>query len=1289
MRKTRIVRLLFFTTLFLCGQNAYGINKEFGFIEKTIVVGESVDIDPGEYFRNREVIWRSYLIPGYNPNYYYIDFDKTAFIAEQNDGNRDYGKGKLKAIKVGDYDVTCPMGMYEYYDKNRKTKVQGSRDYVTFKIHVLSDNVTLEAKNYTREYGADNPEFDFETTSGTLKSGRPTISCSADKTSPVGTYNIVITKGGVGNTDVTLVNGKLTITKAPLEINGGDYVKKQGDENPTFTPIYTGFVNGETETVLTRPVSISTTATKSSPVGSYPVKVSGAAAQNYDITYTNGTLNIVDKTLDVVIGGFSYTINATRGTAELTAAPNNCKGDVVLPSKVSYTEKGKTIRYPLKSIGNGAFKGRTKLRTIVIPEGVTSIGDEAFYGCEGLKGVTIPSTISPKADNSAMLGENTFMNCPGLKKIVSYITDPRDSKSSFNYGQTLNDKSIWLYVPAGTESAYKEEWLFQRVYALNTDKIAIGDYYYTLNNKNRTAEICGINEILYSWSSLDYCSIDEMQIPSKITYNNYTYKVTSINLNLGLRYKFGSINIPEGITDIAFFIIAPRESSIVSMAIPNSAKNLNIGNGEPVKVESIHIKDMKTWCNLTLPYNYKTSPWDLGAKLYLNGKEVKGEVVIPWGVKAIPNYCFQGYKSLTSVQIPSTVTSIGYHAFKGTGLTSVKLPNSITELSGAFYKCEDLKSVVFVEGTQLKKIGTYAFCGCSALTNVNIPNGVTDIYGEAFADCLNLTAVTIPSSVTRIGWGAFSNSVTKVYITDLDAFSKIQTEGNGRLSKPFTNGYHLYLNGDLVTEVDIPEGVSEISAVYVDILDIEKVTIPASVADWKAGFRRSSVKQIISNAPTPPNIEPIQFASTEQVAEVRAASEESEYCWPFEATDKNSSNMIVPFGSGEIYKANEFTGQFQISVGNSVQTSDGYTYKYNGETMEIKKAPEELAGDVIIPDETPQIGGKTYAVTSIGERAFYGREQMTSVTIPASIKSIDDEAFSSCWGYDGTGLAHVYFEEGSLLESIGSCAFETCAMLETINIPSCVSSIGEYAFVNCETLSSTINIPAGIGKIEMGAFKYCSELTDVTIPSSVTSILGAAFSGCEKLSAIEIPIGVKDIGQEAFSDCISLTEIVIPEGVEHIGSEAFRNCENLRSVSIPSTIKMSLDNDTPMCYETGPNAFDGCSNLMEITSYIKNPQTGPNDSFTAEQKESATLIVPYGSIASYKEYWGFKNIKGSVIPGDANGDGKVNMTDVNVVKDYIITGKTEGFYFNNADANGDNVVNAADIVKIINIIEKQ
>ena len=135
-------------------------------------------------------------------------------------------------------------------------------------------------------------------------------------------------------------------------------------------------------------------------------------------------------------------------------------------------------------------------------------------------------------------------------------------------------------------------------------------------------------------------------------------------------------------------------------------------------------------------------------------------------------------------------------------------------------------------------------------------------------------------------------------------------------------------------------------------------------------------------------------------------------------------------------------------------------------------------------------------------------------------------------------------ELGSSVTSIGDYAFQYCYSLSSITIPDSVTSISDYAFGECYILSS-ITIPDGVTSIGGYTFRYCYSLSSITIPDGVTSIGDYAFFGCYSLSSITIPDSVTSIGNYAFRHCRILSSITIPDGVTSIGNYAFYNCYGL------------------------------------------------------------------------------------------------------------------------------------------------
>ena len=207
------------------------------------------------------------------------------------------GEGKIMSLLLNPIAEGVPIGSYTIRLKDIKfatadmtEKYTGIDTQCTF--HVKSDAATtFIANSYTREYGEANPTFEY-TVEGEAVSGEPEIVCDATILSPAGEYPIIIKVGTVDGESVAYANGVLTITKAPLTIKAGTYSRKQGEENPEFTLTYEGFKNGETEAVLTTMPKVTCAATVASKAGEYAVVVSGAEAQNYEMTYVNGTLTV-------------------------------------------------------------------------------------------------------------------------------------------------------------------------------------------------------------------------------------------------------------------------------------------------------------------------------------------------------------------------------------------------------------------------------------------------------------------------------------------------------------------------------------------------------------------------------------------------------------------------------------------------------------------------------------------------------------------------------------------------------------------------------------------------------------------------------------------------------------------------------------------------------------------------------------------------------------------------------------------------------------------------------------
>jgi hypothetical protein len=251
----------------------------------------------------------------YSPDLARIPENTTLSMAKQEDGSYRFITAAMKAnpivgtsggivtVKVTASETLAIGSQTGFFRKVKLSKTDGTGNIYTemsFPITVLEPSA-VKAKSYERMYGEANPEFEFDVEGGVLD-GTPEISCEATATSPVGIYDIIVKRGTETNYNVTYTKGTLTITKAPLTIKAGEYTRQQGEENPEFTLTYEGFKNDENEEVLKKMPEVICEADKDSEAGEYKVTVSGAEAQNYEITYKDGKLTVTAPEHTIIKG---------------------------------------------------------------------------------------------------------------------------------------------------------------------------------------------------------------------------------------------------------------------------------------------------------------------------------------------------------------------------------------------------------------------------------------------------------------------------------------------------------------------------------------------------------------------------------------------------------------------------------------------------------------------------------------------------------------------------------------------------------------------------------------------------------------------------------------------------------------------------------------------------------------------------------------------------------------------------------------------------------------------------
>ena len=576
-----------------------------------------------------------------------------------------------------------------------------------------------------------------------------------------------------------------------------------------------------------------------------------------------------------------------------------------------------------------------------------------------------------------------------------------------------------------------------------------------------------------------------------------------------------SVVIEAGVTSIGNWAFSWC-SSLTSVTIPDSVTR--IGN------------DAFSWCisleSMTIPDSV-TSIID-GTFYECRSLE---SVTIGNSVTSIGNWAFYDCSSLESVTIPNSVTSIGGSAFEDcSSLTSVTIGNSVTSIGGgAFYDCSSLESVTIPDS--VTSIGEYAFYGCSSLTSVEIPSSVTSIQNDAFHGCISLTSVTIPDSAKNIRYSAFygCRNIKNVYYNG-DVGSWLGINFEGETSNPCYYGSNLYFNGELATDIVIPDSVTSIgSYAFRGCISLTSVTIPDSAKNirYSAFYGCRNIKNVYYNG------------DVGSWLGINFEGETSNPCY---------------------YGSNLY---------------------FNG----------ELATDIVIPDSVTSIGSYAFygcisltsvtipnGVTSIGYYAFSYCRSLESVTIPDSVTGISDFAFLRCYSLLNVAIPNS-------VRYIGWEAFAYCRSLERVEIPDSVTNIGESAFLGCSNLTS-ITLSNNLENIGDRTFYGCSSLNNIELPSSVTSVGNSAFSNCNSLNSVKMPNTVRSIGYNAFENCTSLTKMSIPKSVTSIGRDTFSNCGSLTSVTIPDSVMSIDDSAFNGCGALTDIAFGGTKDAWRKVGYV-------------------------------------------------------------------------------------------------------
>lgn len=657
-------------------------------------------------------------------------------------------------------------------------------------------------------------------------------------------------------------------------------------------------------------------------------------------------------------------------------------------------------------------------------------------------------------------------------------------------------------------------------------------------------------------------------------------------------------------------------------------------------------------------------------------------------VKSIGENAFKDKSYLTEVTIPEGVTGIGSYAFAGTGLEQVVLPESLTTIgSYAFYQ-SDLEEIHF--GSNISYIRDSAFHGCTSIqdvyieditswaeidfasmytnplyyadnlylnntltTEVVLEEGITSIGRFAFANFQGLTGITIPKTVTRIGDSAFRECINlnKLNITDVESWCGVYFGGsNSSYANPMYYAKNLYLNNELVTDLVIPEGVTEIkNDVFRNCKSITSITLPSTLTKIGgntfvgcSAVNQTNISDITAwcnidftfSSSNPTYLSKNLYLNGEPIVNLVIPAEVTEIK-PYAFYNCDTLESVTVLGTLDKIGEQAFAGcdnlasiDLGIGCGDIDSTAFSSTKLYNDETNwdngvlylnnVLVKAKTTLAGDYVVKDGTTAISGSAFknctsvtsismpdTVKTIGEEAFYGCSalktielsdnletlgakafytcsNLTSVSIPNGVKVIDTQTFYEC-----SSLTEVSL--GTNVEFIGASAFYWCTQLKSINIPTSVKQIGNSAFYLCKSIDGLVELP-NIESIGSSAFYYCSSIDNFILSDKLSSISGSAFMYCEGMKTMEIPDSVSSIGSNAFYGS-GLSEVVFGTGIKTIGTDAFKECD--------SVSKMTIKDIGKWCEIEFSNVY---SNLM----YLEKPV------YIGDVQLTGDLIIPEG-----------------------------------------------------------------------------
>lgn len=612
--------------------------------------------------------------------------------------------------------------------------------------------------------------------------------------------------------------------------------------------------------------------------------------------------------------------------------------DYTSENPAPWGENIKTVTLPegITTIGYRAFYKAGLLTEITIPDAVTSIGDYAFYNCEGLRKIVCEPVVPPACDYSAISGINKSA-CILKVKDVGFgkyrYDDPWNmfvqiEPISANY---CGDRLFWVLDEDGCLHIYGSGKMYDysltnpapwgtAVKSVDLSEMAtsIGAYAFVgctgLTSVNAPAAVSNIGEYaFYGCSGLTDVNLIKTDMT---TINRYTFcgcsSLANVNLSNELTeisdYAFYGCNALTSFTftsEVTTIGTSAFEScaGLTEVTIPASVKSFGSSAFKDCdKLSAVYMSNLAAWCGIDFG-NAESNPLNYGHRLFLYADEIK-DLVVPDGLTEVKNFTFVGGSNFTSITIPTGVTTIG----------------------------------------------KYAFDGCSAATSV-----------------------TVPSTLKAVNTSAFrgTDALNRVNISDLAAWCDIDFDDIA--ANPVASASRLYLNDEEIKNLVIPDGVSTIKQyAFYNCKELTGVTVPTSLSSvgGKAFYGCSSLTRVdMSDLAAWCNM---AFYSMESYT-----SNPLYYANHLYLNGEEVKDLVVPAGvetvkDGTFYNC---TGLTSIRMNDKVSAVGYYTF----------------AGCTNLTDVT--IGHDVYIIMN---SAFRDCENLKYLTLGASVQNILTGTFYGC-----------------------------------------------------------------------------------------------------------------------------------------------------------------------------------------------------------------------------------------------------------------------------------------------------